>query len=500
MLAFLAANRKTMLIAAGVGLVLLMLMNMLSSCSQLALGSVNAILATSYTAEESAIREAELELTRLEAELEYDVLRTENSHRGYDEYRYAIDPVGHEPFELIAYLTARFGDFTSSQAVQEVRSLYAGMYTLSRQSVTETRYRTESRPYIEASIDPETGAITITTGTRDVEVPYSYHILQTSLNSRSLASVALPFMSDEEREMYFVYLDTQGNHARFGNPFPFDWHGRVSSLFGWRVHPITKTLQNHRGLDLSAPLGTPIYAIHDGRVVTVGMDTSGFGNYLIIEDEEGVRSTYAHCDTIGVREGQLVEKGDPVATAGSTGTSTGSHLHLELRQDGEYLNPFFLLEGPGPYLSGTGGSTGSYFDYEIPPELLLEPTFATLIREAEKYLGYPYVWGGSSPATSFDCSGFICWVFQASGTYPLSRTTAQGIYNQCLPVSYHDAKPGDLVFFSGTYDSDGPVSHVAMYVSNGMMIHAGKPIQYASMMSSYWQRHFYAFGRLPARR
>lgn len=137
-----------------------------------------------------------------------------------------------------------------------------------------------------------------------------------------------------------------------------------------------------------------------------------------------------------------------------------------------------------------------YNDYEIPGEALSDNTFRTLITEAEKYLGYPYVWGGSSPSTSFDCSGFVCWVFKNSGVYPLSRTTAQGIFNQCTAVRPADAKPGDIIFFTGTYNSGCPVSHVGIYVGNGMMIHCGNPIQYASVNSSYWSSHFYAYGRL----
>lgn len=119
-----------------------------------------------------------------------------------------------------------------------------------------------------------------------------------------------------------------------------------------------------------------------------------------------------------------------------------------------------------------------------------------LMEEAARYLGYPYVWGGSSPSTSFDCSGFVCWVFTNSGVHNLPRTTAQGIYNQCTPVSAADAKAGDIIFFTGTYNSGVPVSHVGIYCGNGVMIHCGDPISYTSINSSYWQSHFYAFGRL----
>ena len=138
---------------------------------------------------------------------------------------------------------------------------------------------------------------------------------------------------------------------------------------------------------------------------------------------------------------------------------------------------------------------GSYTDYDIPPEALDDEVFATIIKEAEKYLGYPYVWGGSSPSTSFDCSGFVSWVINHSG-WDVGRLGAQGLCNICTPVSSANVKPGDLVFFTGTYDTPG-VSHVGIYVGNNMMIHCGDPISYANLNSSYWQSHFYRYGRLP---
>ena len=138
---------------------------------------------------------------------------------------------------------------------------------------------------------------------------------------------------------------------------------------------------------------------------------------------------------------------------------------------------------------------GSYTDYDIPPEALDDEVFAAIIKEAEKYLGYPYVWGGSSPSTSFDCSGFVSWVINHSG-WDVGRLGAQGLYNICTPVSSANVKPGDLVFFTGTYDTPG-VSHVGIYVGNNMMIHCGDPISYANLNSSYWQSHFYRYGRLP---
>ena len=157
----------------------------------------------------------------------------------------------------------------------------------------------------------------------------------------------------------------------------------------------------------------------------------------------------------------------------------------ELKGNKPYLWEGIYTEGGGP------GPT-----YEIPGEALSDPSFAALMAEATKYIGYPYVWGGSSPSTSFDCSGFVCWVYTASGVHNLPRTTAQGIYNQCAIIPSSEAKPGDIIFFTGTYDSPGPVSHVGIYVGDNKMLHCGDPIQYADITSSYWTQHFYAFGRL----
>ena len=140
---------------------------------------------------------------------------------------------------------------------------------------------------------------------------------------------------------------------------------------------------------------------------------------------------------------------------------------------------------------------GVYLDYDIPGEALTDATFAAMIQEAERYLGYPYVWGGSSPSTSFDCSGFVSWVINHSG-WSVGRQTANGLFNLTSHISPSEAKPGDLIFFQGTYAAAGSgASHVGIYVGNGMMIHCGNPISYASVNTSYWQDHFYCYGRLP---
>lgn len=134
----------------------------------------------------------------------------------------------------------------------------------------------------------------------------------------------------------------------------------------------------------------------------------------------------------------------------------------------------------------------------LPPGAAMgDGSYAALIAEAEKYLGYPYVWGGSTPQTSFDCSGFVCWVYTQSGVYSLPRTTAQGIFDQCAVVPRDEAKPGDLIFFTGTYASGSPVSHIGIFVGGGQMLHCGSPIQYTSIETNYWKSHYYAIGRLP---
>jgi cell wall-associated NlpC family hydrolase len=185
--------------------------------------------------------------------------------------------------------------------------------------------------------------------------------------------------------------------------------------------------------------------------------------------------------------------GAVIGQSGNTGSSTGSHLHIECLYNGEYYNPLFYFESGTQTLYGES-STGNASDV-TPPESYDDETVQRLINEAEKYLGMPYTFGGTPP-TSFDCSGFVSWVFSNSGVYNLPRTTAQGIYNQCAKIESSEAKAGDLIFFTGTYNAGRPVTHVGIYCGNGIMIHCGDPIKYSSINTSYWQSHFYAYGRL----
>lgn len=177
-----------------------------------------------------------------------------------------------------------------------------------------------------------------------------------------------------------------------------------------------------------------------------------------------------------------------------------SHLPVYVMST-ERLGRYALLmrtlgNRPDLFEDSPSANLGGYLKYEIPPDALGDEVFARMIAEAEKYLGWPYVWGGSSPATSFDCSGYVSWVINNSG-WNMGRLTAQGLFNNCIPVSSANARPGDLIFFTGTYRSPGPVSHVGIYVGGGHMIHCGNPISYADITTPYWVRHFYAFARLP---
>jgi peptidoglycan DL-endopeptidase CwlO len=334
----------------------LILNSVFSALPSLGTGMMNAVVGTSYTAEDEDILGANEDYTALENDLRQKIANIESTHPGYDEYRYDVDELGHNPYELTSYLIAKLRTYTRENVQGELRALFEAQYKLTLTEEVEIRYRTEMDTWTD-----EDG----TTHTDTYEVPYEYYILHVQLQNKTLPVVVNSLLDAEQKEIYDITLELKGNK-------PYLW--------------------------------------------------------------------------------------DDIYTGG------------------------------GSYDPGS--------NYTIPGEALSDPAFAALIIEAEKYLGWPYVWGGSSPSTSFDCSGFVCWVYTASGVHNLPRTTATGIFNQCAYVSPADARPGDLIFFTRTYDCAGPVSHVGIYVGDGMMIHAGDPIKYASINTNYWQEHFYAFGRL----
>lgn len=356
---FVVKNHKAILIIIGIGVALMLLMGVISSCSLMLEGGLQSIVGTSYTSEDEDIIAVDNDYAELEKQLQREIDNIERDYPGYDEYQYHLDEIGHNPFTLASYLTAKLQVYTRSEVQAELKALFDEQYTLTTREEVEVRYRTETRTDTWTDSDGNTHSDTYT-----VEVPYDYYILHVTLKNKDISVIAPNNLTAEQYEMFGVYMETQGN-----KPYLFD--GNIYSPSG-----------------------------------------------------------------------------------------------------------------------------GEYTDYDIPPDALTDPDFAALIKEAEKYLGYPYVWGGSSPSTSFDCSGFVCWVLNQSGVYNIGRTTAQGIFNQCAKISPGEARPGDIIFFTGTYASSGAVSHVGIYVGNGMMIHCGNPIQYASVNTPYWTQHFYAYGRL----
>ena len=351
---FIARHWKGILTVGVFLLLIVLIFTGLSSCAAMIQGGVTSIVGTSYTAEDEAIREVEADYKELESGLREEIADIETDYPDYDEYQYHLDEIGHDPFALASYLTAKLYDYTREEAQAEIQALFEKQYTLTLREEIQTRYRTET------TTDPDTGETTTE------QVPYDYYILHVTLTNKNIETLAGELLTPEQKEMFDIYMETKGNKP---------------DVFG----------EN--------------------------------------------------------------------------------------------------------YATQPGG--GQYTDYEIPPEALSDERFAAMIAEAEKYLGYPYVWGGSSPSTSFDCSGFVCWVINHSGAGSIGRTTAQGIFNHTTPIAPGEAKPGDIIFFTGTYDSGSAVSHVGIYVGNGMMIHCGNPISYASVNTPYWQQHFYAYGRLP---
>ena len=475
-----ASRNVSLLVTIGIFvLLLIMIMTAISSCGAMFSDGMSTTLAGSYMSVPAEIDAADLAFSELEMELQKEINSIETDYPDYDEYRYNLDAIGHDPFVLISYLSAVHTEFTASEVQSEIESLFEDMYELTLNPTTETRTRTVT--------DPETG--------EETEEEYTVTILEVTLTATDLGVVVAGYMNEEQKEIYALYNETHGLTQQFYTPLNLYWYSYVSSYYGYRINPVTGQEQFHRGVDIAVPTGTTVLAAMDGTVTTATYDAS-YGNYVVIEDSNGYCTKYAHMDTLSVSTGQTVTHGTTIGTTGNTGSSTGSHLHIECLYNGEYYNPLFYFDvGEGTLYGespGGGGSPGNV----TPPDSYDDATVQALMEEAARYLGYPYVWGGSSPSTSFDCSGFVCWVFTNSGVHNLPRTTAQGIYDQCTPVSAADAKAGDIIFFTGTYNSPGPVSHVGIYCGNGVMIHCGDPIKYASINTPYWQSHFYSFGRL----
>lgn len=476
------------LMAALLFLIVVLIFSLFSSCSSIGTGGAGAIAASSYTAEDQDINNAELVYTEWETDLQMQIDNAEADHPGYDEYRYHVGNIGHNPFELMGFLTASYQAFQYEDIEAVLQEIFAEQYSLEFVEEVETRTRTETRT------DPSTGE------TYEVEVTYEWRILNVNLTAKSFTDVIAARMDTEQAQLFNILMMTKGNRQYVSNVFgDTNWLPYVTSYYGYRVHPISGEKNYHKAVDIGMPQGTEILAGHDG-VVTQAGEAGSYGLIVVLEgameDGRTLITKYAHCSELLVSAGQEVKQGDVIAKVGSTGDSTGPHLHLEVLVDGQYLNPLYFTDtGDHTGTSLIPGSAGGPEIPAYPGAPMGDGDYAALITEAQKHLGKPYVFGASGP-NSFDCSGFVSYVLNQSGVASVGRSTAQGLFNMSTPVSRENAQPGDLIFFTGTYSAGTPVTHVGIYIGNGQMIHAGDPVQYANINTSYWTEHFYAFGRI----
>ena len=320
---FVAAHKSVLALAALVVGMLVLLGSCMASCGTMLSGAFSSVFVPSYKAEDVDISSADLQWTEMETDLQEQIDNVERDHPGYDEYRFDLDPIGHDPFQLIAFLSAMYEDFQFSDVEGVLRDLFSQVYDL--QFIEEVEVR---------SYTDEDGE----------EHEYNWYILNTVLRTRDFEAVVGPILDGAgQREMYEVYLDSLGGHQLFGNPLGYDWMGSITSPFGYRENPTGPGTQLHRGLDIGAASGSPLYSVMDGTVVEVGPNGS-WGNTIVVDDGKGRRVRFAHCTDLLAANGQKVKKGEQIATVGSTGNSTGPHLHIEVTQDGQLLNPLFLLE------------------------------------------------------------------------------------------------------------------------------------------------------------
>ena len=324
-------------------LVVFLITSLFSSFSNIGTGGLGSIAASTYLAEDQDINNAELIYTEWETDLQMEIDRVETDRPGYDEYRYNIGAIEHDPYILMGYLTSAYQNFTYEQIEGVLRQLFNEQYSLTFTEETEIRYRTETH------VDPETGEET------EEEVPYEWHILNVKLTATPLANLVVQRMSAEQKEICEILLQTKGNRQYVKNVFGINWLPYVTSYYGYRVHPISGEKNYHTGVDIGVAQGTEILAGHDGTVTLAG-NAGGYGLCVAIEGEayEGhtLTTKYGHCSQLLVSVGQEVKAGDVIAKVGSTGNSTGPHLHLEVLVDGQYLNPLYFAD------TGDTSSTG----------------------------------------------------------------------------------------------------------------------------------------------
>ena len=320
-------------------LIIILIMAVLSMCVSMLSSGSGVFGAASYAAADEDINQAALAYSEWETDLRLEILNAETTHSDYDEYRYNINYIGHNPLELMAFLTAVYQDFTYADIESVLQDIFAEQYALEFIPEIEIRTRMETR----------TGTTTDDDGNEieyeyEVEVEYEWHILNINLTSVPFRDILDALMTDDQKEHFNILMLTNGARQYGSTPFEImTWIPYVTSYYGYRIHPISGAKELHRGIDIAMPEGTEILAGIDGVVTTAAYD-SGFGNYVVIESADGIELKYAHCHTLLVSAGQTVTKGDVIATVGTTGSSTGNHLHMEILKDGVYLNPIYFVE------------------------------------------------------------------------------------------------------------------------------------------------------------
>ena len=487
------SKKHTWIIVGVFGLLFIFISASLGSCAMMFAGGGSNTITCSYGSEPEEIDSAENKFTELELGLQNTVRNIQRNHSGYDEYRYNIGPIGHNPFDLINYLSAKNTVFTYRSVETQIQDVFSDMYQLSFRHVRERRTRTETRTGHRTRYRAD-GSPYTETYTYEVEVVYYVDILESTLAVKTLDEIANANLSGEQQLVYNAYKMTHGGLQQFASPLDLYWYNYLTSFYGYRKNPVNGVDEFHNGIDISVPDGKKVYSGMDSVVAEVGTD-SRWGKYICLSDSNGFVIKYAHLSETNVTQGQSIAKGTVIGKTGHSGQSADAHLHIEVSKNGTFFNPAFYFDAESATLYGEGhrDDPGSVVE---PPATYSDDAVRALMEEADRYVGYPYVWGGSNPRTSFDCSGYVCYVVTHSGFKSLSRTTAQGIYNQCTPISRSEAKAGDLIFFTRTYNSGSAVTHVGIYCGNGVMVHCGEPIKYASIDTPYWTNHFYSFGRL----
>jgi murein DD-endopeptidase MepM/ murein hydrolase activator NlpD len=451
-------------------LLLFVMASLIGAFGGMGSGGLGGILTASYLADDVSVDSAELSYTEWETDLQEQIASAEITHSGYDEYSYNVGEISHNPYELMAYLTVKYQNFTYAAIEADLQALFAEQYHLAFTPTTETRYADPADVNDDGDYEP-----------------YDWRVMTVTLTARNFSEVSAAHLGGDEAAHYALLLQTKGSRQYLANPFgDTNWLPFVTSYYGYRIHPISGVKDLHRGVDIGMSFGTQIHSGQDGTVTFAG-DSGGYGNVVVIENSDGLVSKYAHCDTISITVGQTVKTGDVIATVGSTGNSTGPHLHLEIMKSGEYLNPAFFADTGSINLTPVYGYAGAPMG---------DGSYAALMEAALRFEDWPYVWGGSSPETSFDCSGLVSYCLAASGVRDVGRLGAQGLYNICTPVSPSEATPGDLIFFHSTYSGLNPVTHVGIFCGGNLMYDAGNPIGYTRIDTTYWQSHLYGYGRI----